>query len=583
MNSRGLVFAGAAAVITAAALLLVSNLSILEAGAISIAVALVVMLLLDPRLSDSDDNYEAVESVSTDDAGVTVAEDPAAPGPPGSIYAEDDEPAIWGEDPVDAVDPAAFDDTFKADITIIAGEEGGRFSGFGGAVDTDFQFNDGSIPGQIILPEGSKRLEEGQTAQVGIELTKSHRVIEGEQFTIRTGGRTIGYGEIKAPSSPAILNKSGSPEDEVQINKPEFTPSLDVPEGIAAASNDELLPENNADTIGFYFATCRKATSEEDGWFGAERAPENTYGAAAVHVPPERKFGSLKRPFKLSVFSLKIYEQKENPSKHFMVEQVEAVSLEDWRQSVSEQPGNEALIFVHGFNTTFEDSVFRAGQIFWDLKYDGVRVLFSWASAGEVRDYVYDQGSALVGATHFRTLLNELAVSGITDVKIIAHSMGNYMLVDALHGHMDELGSASIKELMMAAPDVDQDHFIDRMPALCEAIPGLTLYASKYDKALLASMELAGGVARAGYVTGQGPVLVEGIDTIDVSEIGEEIFGLGHGAFASRPSVLNDIALIINSGSATTGQEACTTARSAQSGSSQMVAVSGLGSTHLTP
>ncbi len=36
----------------------------------------------------------------------------------------------------------------------------------------------------------------------------------------------------------------------------------------------------------------------------------------------------------------------------------------------------DALIFVHGFNTSFDDAAFRMAQIVWDLGYRGLPVLF---------------------------------------------------------------------------------------------------------------------------------------------------------------------------------------------------------------
>jgi hypothetical protein len=65
------------------------------------------------------------------------------------------------------------------------------------------------------------------------------------------------------------------------------------------------------------------------------------------------------------------------------------------------------------------------------------------------------------------------------------------------------------------------------------AVRGMTFYASSKDRALAASKRIAGNIARAGDVPEGGPILIDGIDAIDVTAIGAELFGLGHGPFAS--------------------------------------------------
>lgn len=76
----------------------------------------------------------------------------------------------------------------------------------------------------------------------------------------------------------------------------------------------------------------------------------------------------------------------------------------------------------------------------------------------------------------------------------------------------------------------------------------MTLYASSSDRALAASKLLAGAVPRAGDVPADGPVLISGMDSIDVTAIGTEILGLNDGTFAQNRSVLNDVALLIRTG-----------------------------------
>jgi hypothetical protein len=97
-----------------------------------------------------------------------------------------------------------------------------------------------------------------------------------------------------------------------------------------------------------------------------------------------------------------------------------------------------------------------------------------------------------------------------------------------------------VAELVMAAPDVDRDYFNLHAPELRKLTSGMTLYASSNDKAITVSRTLAGGIPRAGDVPAAGPVVIPGIETIDVSVVGNDLLGLNHDVFASTRQVMND-------------------------------------------
>jgi esterase/lipase superfamily enzyme len=102
--------------------------------------------------------------------------------------------------------------------------------------------------------------------------------------------------------------------------------------------------------------------------------------------------------------------------------------------------------------------------------------------------------------------------------------------------------------MLMAAPDVDADHYRDTATRVRAVVAGMTLYASAMDRALIASRKLAGNIPRAGDVTGMGPILIDAIDSIDVTAVGDDVFGLNHGVFASKKSILNDVKLLLSRG-----------------------------------
>jgi len=73
------------------------------------------------------------------------------------------------------------------------------------------------------------------------------------------------------------------------------------------------------------------------------------------------------------------------------------------------------------------------------------------------------------------------------------------------------------------------------------------MYASAADKALLASDKKSWGT-RLGYISATGPILVDGVETIDVTAVGDDILGLNHGTFSGSRVVLDDLGRLIVSG-----------------------------------
>jgi esterase/lipase superfamily enzyme len=317
---------------------------------------------------------------------------------------------------------------------------------------------------------------------------------------------------------------------------------LDCDQAPAACNKDPRLVE-------FFYATDRSVTITNNIASldpSAPRSGKLTYGVAAVHIPEDHEPGRIELPSEWHFISFE-FKSPLDEKKHFSIRRLAATSLDDWKQLLKlqvEATNKTALIFVHGFNTGFEEALYRNAQIMWDLQYQGVSVLFSWSSKGKVQDYLYDQDSADIAQPEFIDLLGQLHDSGIERVDIIAHSMGNRVVLPAL----DQIASVSspikIRQLIMAAPDVARDKFMIQLPLAQKVVEGSTLYASSTDKALIASTHLA-DFPRAGMIPAAGPVILPNLDTIDVTAVGDEIFGLNHSVFATNRAVMDDLKLLI--------------------------------------
>ena len=72
-------------------------------------------------------------------------------------------------------------------------------------------------------------------------------------------------------------------------------------------------------------------------------------------------------------------------------------------------PGRrETLVFVHGYNNTFSDAVYRFAQIRTDFGVTAPGVVYSWPSAGDPRGYAYDRDSVLYSRDAFEDVLDQL-------------------------------------------------------------------------------------------------------------------------------------------------------------------------------
>ncbi len=74
------------------------------------------------------------------------------------------------------------------------------------------------------------------------------------------------------------------------------------------------------------------------------------------------------------------------------------------------------------------------------------------------------------------------------------------------------------------------------------------MLAASNDRALTASRRFWGGVPRAGDVAEDGPVVVPGIDTIDVTAVSTEMLSLNHSGYAQKQQVLEDIGRLLKTG-----------------------------------
>jgi esterase/lipase superfamily enzyme len=296
--------------------------------------------------------------------------------------------------------------------------------------------------------------------------------------------------------------------------------------------------------VRVYYATNRGLTgdySRASTVFGADQGDRLRYGFADVSIPPigVHSTGKLEEPRLVKL------ELRWDPNRHVMLLDTSVMPRDLFYQTLTKrtaQSNREVLVFIHGFNVTFANALRRTAQIAHDLQFDGVPVAYTWPSAGKLTraGYRNDRGAADASIRHLQAFLLELVrKSGAVRIHLIAHSMGNRVLTQALAGIVadpDVVNKKIFQEIALTAPDVDSDVMARLAQAVAQTSRRVTLYASSRDHALQFSKH-ENDAPRAGLA--EDILLLAGIDSVDVTAVDTEL--VGHFYYAENRSVLEDI------------------------------------------
>ena len=193
------------------------------------------------------------------------------------------------------------------------------------------------------------------------------------------------------------------------------------------------------------------------------------------------------------------------------------------------KPGKrDVVIFVHGYNYNFQESLFRLAQLVADGGLDDAPVLFAWPSAASVTGYVADRDAITYSRDDLVHVLNTLAGQPqVGRITLFGHSMGAMLVVEALRQLRLTGQDRTIERLgdvVLAAPDIDIDVFRRQMEIIGPLDPPLTLLVAPDDRALTISARLTGSRSRLGTRDVQDPRVqalanTNGIRVIDISDV----------------------------------------------------------------
>lgn len=220
----------------------------------------------------------------------------------------------------------------------------------------------------------------------------------------------------------------------------------------------------------------------------------------------------------------------------------------------------DAVLYVHGFHTTFAESVASASLVGAFLGGGVLPVAFSWPAGIDTlwigSAYMAERESADLSVPRFNRVLQDLrAASCIRRVHLIGHSTGAWLLCRGLEdlvrdGSLHGEGLAPIGEIVLASADIDMDVFRERfLPAAAGiAATRITAYINSRDRVLGLSSLLR---ARVALRLGEAPLRdlrqVSGIapvEYVDITSLGG-MPNLGHSYLLATRRISEDLVLVL--------------------------------------
>ena len=315
--------------------------------------------------------------------------------------------------------------------------------------------------------------------------------------------------------------------------------------GCAGAPGGVLAPvavnpaDYGATKVDMLVATTREAVEDPAYLYSGERGPELSLTDIDISIPPDRnrRIGEVQWPRRLPP----------NPATDFATLRAERLSVSQSRRWMHDNlgPSRNVMVFVHGFNNRFEDSVYRYAQLIHDSRSEVTPVLFTWPSRASVFGYNYDKESTNYSRDALEQLMKALSDDGhVGEITIMAHSMGTWLAVEALRQMAIRDGQIApkITNVILASPDIDIDVFRKQWQQFGDHRPKFTIFVSTDDRALAVSRIISGNRGRLGAVNpAVEPYRTEfelaGIDVYDLTGQGGADF-LNHSRFATSPQVV---------------------------------------------
>lgn len=281
-------------------------------------------------------------------------------------------------------------------------------------------------------------------------------------------------------------------------------------------------------------------TLTADGGFNNVRSGSLTYELYSISVP--ENFQSTEIAYAGSL---------PDPETQFVVVSRKTLNREQFMIAVSKKSrtSETAALYVHGYNQTYQEALFRLAQVSADSNLGGPAILFSWPSDAELLGYVADRDASLASRDDLVEVIRTVAnLRQIKKLIVAGHSMGGFLVMEATR--QLKIGSERAvldkMDIVLAAPDIDPEVFKTQLFAAKALNPPILIMVSREDRALEISGLLSGDRTRVGHLDVhdaqvQAAVQEAGVVILDITAaLPGDLFK--HDGFASMATFLGRLA-----------------------------------------
>jgi esterase/lipase superfamily enzyme len=309
------------------------------------------------------------------------------------------------------------------------------------------------------------------------------------------------------------------------------------------------------------FITDRQPIAARDGrheYFGFDRqAAGVAYGRITARVPAEYYKPGAPLPTGITIDTtakpdsgVSVIQPRNLTDKQFLD------AIDAYKAKLLHRTAVRLLLFVHGFDVTFPESVAAAARLAFGLRINALPVVISWPSRGDLFKYFNDEQNIEASIERLRPVVQSLLWNpDVDEVVVIAHSMGCRLVARIL----SELAlmKAPVPKLTrvgFAAADLNEAEARELWPRI-EPLPskGWLFYTSGNDLALEAS-SIIHSASPIGYSKTRVFTLAAA-DTVDASAVAPSLRGYGHSYVTDNPLLRDDLRRWIAQGLSAAGRK----------------------------
>jgi len=216
-------------------------------------------------------------------------------------------------------------------------------------------------------------------------------------------------------------------------------------------------------------------------------------------------------------------------------------------EALKGRSARKILLFVHGFNTSFEGALERTALIATELQSPVVPITYSWPSAGSAMQYAHDEDMVRASTEAFGAFLKQLLSNSPVEVVIICHSMGAREVTSVLSDLAKEgFDTNKLSRVVFVAADIFTSEFQSKWPVLSSLKKiSYAFYASDSDWPLKVSF-FKHDADRLGYANSKlWPP--PGATTVNASNVDSILDTFGH-SYIENPQLGADIGNWITTG-----------------------------------